>query len=361
MRDQITVSAPGRITIFGEHQDYLGLPVISGAINRRIYIKGEKIDRPELRISLNDIGTRIILPLNKILPYEKPRQYIKSALNVFYKRGYKLESGYKIDVFGVIPISSGLSSSSALVTAFLKFLFEIVEVSLSPMDLAMLAYEAEVLEFNEPGGYQDHIASSFGGIVYIEPKPKGQIPFVEQLSMIEGNFVIGFSGIRKPTLEIISRIKNSVLSAADSLSKVVKFDSLMFLSLDEIEKVAQSHEIVNIDYLIGALRIRDITVSMYRKIKDGTVSPQEIGEGLNGQQEILRDVFKVSTPQLDELIEIALSNGALGAKIVGAGGGGCIMAYALSNPEDVEDAIKERGYDAFTVKIDYGAMVEEET
>jgi len=356
-RYEFMVSAPGRITIFGEHQDYLGLPIIPAAINRRIYVKGTKIDRTELQIYLWDIGVKIFLPLNKILPYEKPREYIKSVLNVFYKHGYKLDTGYKIEIYGMIPIASGLSSSSALVTAFMKFLLETTGESFSAMDLAMMAYEAEVLEFKEPGGFQDHIASSFGGVVYIEPQLQLP-PKVTRLPEIEGYFVIGNSGVQKPTLQILSRIKNDVNLAVREIRKHISFNTLMELSISDIESISKEKEIPKIDQLTAALEIRDITLRMKELIKSKKYTPEDIGENLNTHQQILRDKLKVSTPELDKMIEISLKNGALGAKIVGAGGGGCIMAYTIKDPEAIELALKDSGFDAFTVSIDEGARVE---
>ncbi|RLI61153.1 MAG: hypothetical protein DRO67_08315, partial [Candidatus Asgardarchaeum californiense] len=81
----LCVSAPGRITLFGEHQDYFGLPVMSAAINLRIFVCGTRRNDNYFHITLRDLNQEITLESNKLHLYQKPREYIKSGLNVMYK------------------------------------------------------------------------------------------------------------------------------------------------------------------------------------------------------------------------------------------------------------------------------------
>ena len=81
-RNEITVSAPGRLCLLGEHQDYLGLPILAAAINKRIYIKGKKRKDFLFRIQLPDIDEKEEFLLEKELIYRKKRDYLKELLSL---------------------------------------------------------------------------------------------------------------------------------------------------------------------------------------------------------------------------------------------------------------------------------------
>jgi mevalonate kinase (EC 2.7.1.36) len=78
------------------------------------------------------------------------------------------------------------------------------------------------------------------------------------------------------------------------------------------------------------------------------------GRLLNEQHAVLRDLLQTSTPKIEEMIAAALDAGALGAKINGSGGGGCMFAYAPSNPEKVAAAVAAAGGRPFVVRVDEG-------
>ena len=119
----IRVRAPGRITLFGEHQDYLNYPIIAMAISKYIYLEAKKLSSSYLSIELPDINENIEIKLNnKELEYSSKRDYLRSAYNQYLRKGYRFQKGYKIKISGDIPINAGAASSSALVIAWLFFL-----------------------------------------------------------------------------------------------------------------------------------------------------------------------------------------------------------------------------------------------
>src|SRR5512139_1111941 len=111
----LTISTPGRICLFGEHQDYLGLPVIAAAISRRISIHGTLRSDNRMILKLPDIGSEVSFSLGEKLAYTVERDYFRSAVNVLQKHGHHFTRGYDCVVRGNIPINAGTSSSSALV------------------------------------------------------------------------------------------------------------------------------------------------------------------------------------------------------------------------------------------------------
>ena len=93
-------------------------------------------------------------------------------------------------------------------------------------------------------------------------------------------------------------------------------------------------------------------------LEQGKLDSEVLGNLLNQHQTNLRDAKKVSTPKINGMIEAALRAGALGAKINGSGGGGCMFAYAPEQPEAVVEAIEQQGGKAYIITIDEGTRLE---
>jgi len=87
MTERISVSAPGRICLFGEHQDYLGLDVVAAAVGLRITVSGERRKDRTFVIDLPDVGAREEIVLAGELAYANKRDYLRSGLNVLRRAG----------------------------------------------------------------------------------------------------------------------------------------------------------------------------------------------------------------------------------------------------------------------------------
>src|SRR3989344_4140097 len=113
-----TFSAPGRICLFGEHQDYLRLPVIAMAIDRRVYVTGGLRDDDQICINLPDTNSRELISPARPIKYEKPRDYLRSAVNVLERELGIKTHGLDATISGNIPMNSGTSSSTAMIIAW---------------------------------------------------------------------------------------------------------------------------------------------------------------------------------------------------------------------------------------------------
>ena len=82
-----------------------------------------------------------------------------------------------------------------------------------------------------------------------------------------------------------------------------------------------------------------------------------IGALLNEHHAVLRDVLKISTPKIEAMLDASLDAGALGGKINGSGGGGCMFAYAPKNAEIVAEAIEKVGGKSFIISSDNGTRI----
>jgi galactokinase len=355
--DEIKVSAPGRICLFGEHQDYFGLPVIAAAINLRINITGKKRDDANIVITLPDIQDLEKFSLFEDLTYTKERDYLRSVVNVLRRKNVPISSGWDCTVQGNIPINSGTSSSSALVVAWIKFLLEGAEspMAKSPETIAELAFQAEVAEFKEPGGKMDHYASSLGGIV--------DIHFENQLKVTRfknplKEFVLADSLIRKDTTGTLGFIKRHVLQGVSEIRRSIKNFNLQNKIGDR-----EREEIENLPpdvrrLLKGTLLTRDITAEGESLFQSNSFDHQKFGQLLTSQHEVLRDHLQVSVPKIEQMIETALKEGALGAKINGSGEGGCIFAYTPHGADRVAESLEELNTKVTIIRIDEGARLQ---
>ena len=143
----ISIQAPGRICLFGDHQDYLGLPIIACAIDRYIYISAQPNKDNILRIDMPDIGAQRIIDLNQPIQPISNHDHFVSAIKELEFEGCIPNKGYDIEIKGTIPINAGLSSSSAIIVAWISFLLEAFcgTKKVTPEYIAKLAYRAEVL------------------------------------------------------------------------------------------------------------------------------------------------------------------------------------------------------------------------
>lgn len=112
--------------------------------------------------------------------------------------------------------------------------------------------------------------------------------------------------------------------------------------------------------LLGAVLNRDLTGEGLKVLTASSFNEKEFGQLLLAEQDILRDLLGISTPKIDYLLKTALDQGALGGKINGSGGGGCLFVYAPYEPQKVARAIEESGGKPYIITIDSGLSSEKE-
>ena len=352
---EIRVSTPGRVCLFGEHQDYLNLPIIACAISLRINIQGSKRSDNILNINLPDINDTEIFSFEESANYLKERDYFKSSINVLKRHGFTFSNGIDCTVKGKIPINAGTSSSSALIVTWINFLAKMSDQNkaLAPEQIAEYAYEAEVLEFAEPGGMMDQYSTAVGGIIFLDSYPEID---VQRMNAKLGTFVLGDSGEPKDTKYILSRVKQQIQKVVAELQKKYSDFSLQTVNKNDIARYTKDLTEEQIELLNGTVRNREITKKAKQILLDNPVDHQAIGKLLTQHHAVLRDILKISTPKIDRMIEASLKAGAYGAKINGSGGGGCMFAYAPVNPEKVKEAIENEGGNAYIIHADNGTL-----
>lgn len=357
MKKNVKVSTPGRICLFGEHQDYLGLPVIAAAISRRVNIEGGKLSDSKAMIHLPDIHRSMNFDIFPEMPYQSKRDYFRSALNILQREGYTFLNGIECTVQGNIPINSGTSSSSALLANWIHFLSLIADIPkpLSPEEIAEIAYRAEVVEFNEAGGMMDHYSTACGNVIYLQSVPKIK---VENLKPKLGTFVLGDSQEPKDTVGLLKRVKGGVLIAIDKIKKEFPDFLLSVATFDDLDTFKSLLTFEEQELISGNIDNHRILNKALFLLKSESFNDEDLGELLNQHQFNLRENLKISTPKIDRMIKASLDAGALGGKINGSGGGGCMFVYAPENPEKVAQAIENQGGKAYIISVDEGTRIE---
>jgi len=362
----IKIKSPGRICLFGEHQDYLNYPIISMAISKYIYLQAERIPEPKFLINQPDIDNSIELPLNSgELEYTSDRDYLRSGYNQFIRRNSKFDKGYKIKITGDIPINAGVASSSALVIAWLYFLNLISDKKYDSFQMALEGYNTEVKEFKEGGGMMDHFTSVFGNLIFLKPEiPKPSL-FVYNLPL-EG-FVLGNSNEKKATVDDLLKTKNATLKAFKMIRELMPDFNQFHTKLEDIEPFLTDIKKEYKQKIVGNIINRNITLKAKQLIdKQYSLMStkammnvnigfyQELGNLLNLHQQQLNENIQISTEKINTIINNCLKHGALGCKINGSGFGGTMFALHPNNEELIKNAIEDVGGEGYILKTSSG-------
>lgn len=392
-------SAPGRADFLNTHQDYKGLPVVPVAIKLRAYMLPVSWSTTFQVISLNlkEMGLEYVDEFEvKDIEYQRGRwfgNYFRAVAKVFFEKTKIVPSKcLKVILYSEVPIGAGLGSSATIEVAFAKLLAHTYKVNLSPKDLAEICYIAEHDELGIPCGRLDQYGSSFGGIIKLETKPPYTVEKLPHKGLI---FVVVDSGIKHSTAAIHPvRQKEIDLGLSELLSLDLPVDlkkklapkyyevSWEEISEDEIYPYINKINETSAKRILFTLKMNSLTemaISLLkgevkcRDLEELLGVPEEVrtlrgwrkrklilGEIMNKQHELLRDLYEVSTPELEEIREAMLKAGAYGVKISGAGLGGALIALVdleLAN-KVLEEGIKAGARRGWISRTCPGATIE---
>ncbi|MDX1441718.1 MAG: mevalonate kinase [Nitrosopumilaceae archaeon] len=305
-------SAPGKVILFGEHFVVHGVKAILCAIDKRIIVKARK--NPENVISIkSNIG-------NFEAQSEKPIHEIQNEFRPFFYLAKKMmgennsKSGMEITIDSQIPQGVGLGSSSACCVAGAAAISGIYSKK-TKEEVLKLAIEAEKTIFPNTSG-ADCTVSTFGGLIQYEKK-KGHSKIQ---SKPDFHLVIANSKVEHSTKEVVSTVSQFKDENENEFSK---------LCIEE-EKI-----------------IENVLVCIKNNDWKG------IGVNIMKNQEFL-ETIGISNEKLREMIKNA-NKSSYGAKITGAGGGGCI--FALTDDTNLQRTLKNlKEYECFSAKIDYKGL-----
>ena len=324
--------APARICLFGDHQDYLGLPVIACAIDKYITVEGEPNHSNFLNFDLQDLEKKIPINLNDDLKEIEKGDHIKYVLKSLKKNKIVINKGYDIKVKSEIFINAGISSSSALIVALIKFFLQIFNPEkISEKFISELAYQSEVVEQGGSGGRMDQYSITIGNTIFLETNTNNS--FFKIKSPFK-NFIIANSGIKKPTDLVLKNLKDKSIDSVNKIKKINESFILSKVKKSEIYRYKKLLDKTSFNYFEAAVSNHHITLSALNELKKIKPNLNKLGRLMNEHHNFLKNNLKITVPKIDEMIDIATKNGAYGAKIIGSGGGGSILILSNENKQD---------------------------
>jgi len=371
-KNALHCSTPSRICLFGEHQDYLGLEVITMAINLRFSGIAEKRTDGLVVIDIRDdscgdldykgesMWKRITLSLNEgELPYEYKRDYMRSVFNVLRRRGYDLSCGFTMQISSTIPIGKGMSSSSAMIIILIQCVLTTIgsKDASNPKVISDLAFDCEVTEFSEPGGKMDHISTCYGGLVHMyfgNPQEVVPLDFT-----IPGSFVLIDSLQRKDTLKVLASSKTPTVEAVSMLGAYGVTSLRDLIENPEKQELLSHVDDFRRQRLVANLKNYAILKEGRKLLSKDSFDPVQFGKLLYDHHCQLRDGLGISTDIVEDALNVALKAGGLGGKINGSGGGGCLYVYCRDEDAlKIKTAVDAAGYKSMVIKCDSGVRLD---
>ena len=328
-----TVIAPGRVNLLGEHVDYNDGPVLPAAIDRSVRLTFEPRDEPLVHLKALDLKEEVSFHLDalnghldregKTLP--QWAVYPAGVAWALQQHGLSV-SGMEGSYTSDIPIGAGLSSSAAVEVAFATAWQSLGGWELEHMRLAQYCQQAEVSYVGVNCGLMDQFASAHGvedHALYFDTRSLEWQP----IPLPAGTaIVIADSGVRRSLANSAYNERHAACEQAVALLKqaLPGIRALRDVSPEQLKDYAQ---------LLPAIiykRARHVVEECTRVDQAALLLKQGDAPGFGRLMfeghASLRDLYEVSCPELDRLVEIAASlPGCLGARLTGAGFGGCTV------------------------------------
>jgi len=319
-------SAPAKIILFGEHFVVYNQPIILASINKRIKIESKIILQNEntITIETNNFGKKTYQL--SILNHNQ-----KNLSDFFYPIIYILKniinddntktSGIEIRIDSDIPYGVGLGSSAALTVAAVSSINSLYKKYKNKKEVLGLAIETErIIHKNSSGA--DCVISMYGGLMYYQ---KDNEPRKLKHSN-KFNFIIINSGVRHSTGKLVSIVQKY---RQDNFELFLKFSKI----------------------------ITNICDNAIKELERGNIT--NLGKLMNENQFLLEQIG-VSNRQISKIIDNSLNYGAIGSKLTGAGGGGCVLSLVNNeNKESFLSNMRKCGYECFDIIIENkGTIIE---
>ena len=354
----LALYTPGRVNLIGEHIDYNGGLVMPFAITKGTYVVASKRSDTKVNCYSVNFATVGVISFDANC-YQKDNNwadFVKGAVYELEKEGIKLTSGLDLTFFGTIPTSSGLSSSASLEVAIFNAFKKVYHLNIDDEKIALLSQAIEHDFIGVNCGIMDQ---------YIISCAKDNSVMLLNCANLEhhySNFDLGnyklliMNSCKKRDLAAskYNERLEECRSALDIVKKHYQVDDLCSLSVFDLIHIKDdfSDEVIyNRAYHCASemARVKDC----YNALMESDLA--SVGMLLNQSHESLKNLYEVSCLELDTLVEEARKiDSCLGARMTGAGFGGC--AIAIIEEKDVDMAINSISK-AYKEKIGYDCEI----
>lgn len=317
----IITRSPLRITLGGGGTDLpsyyrkFGGFLISAAIDKYVYVTVIRPFTPGIFLKYSKLEH-----VDKVKDVRHP--IIREAIRILGFKTPQLE----ITTLADIPAGTGLGSSGSFTTALLKALYAHRRRLLHPSELAQLACDIEINRLGEPVGKQDQYIAAFGGLTCFEFHPDEMVEAtpvkigVDTLFDLEDNLLLFFTGFER------------------SASRILKDQDVRSLQADP-------------DMLANLHYVKELGLRSRQTLEAGHT--RQLGEIMHEHWlHKKKRSIEISNPRIDEWYELGRGNGAIGGKLVGAGGGGFLLFFA-DDRKRLRQAMAKAGLEEVRFRFDF--------
>ncbi len=300
----------GKLILTGEHSVVYGKHAVAAPINLKMLA----------RIHDRKQGVQVIIPrwgVEQQLKFGDNHKYtIYNSLEMILEELKLKDRGMAVEINPEVPRAMGMGGSAALAVSIIRALSEHYQLGLTEKEVRDLSFKSEDIIHGGASGIDNTVATYRKLILY----KKGEPPKMESVKLSNDiPVVIGLSGVESMTSGMVAKVRNAH-------EKYPKWYNHIFEQMDEL------------------------ALASLEALENGELV--QLGEIMNLNHGYL-NTLQVSSPEVEDLVQIARNSGALGAKLTGGGGGGAMIALCDS-PEmqqNIKDSIRKKGYDAIMTEI----------
>ena len=334
--------SPGRVNLIGEHIDYNGGFVMPLALSYGTYGVATKRSDNKVRLFSSGYSQEVYeFDLENFSKDNTWTDYVKGVFDVLNKRGIKVTSGLNLFIYSNLPTGAGLSSSSSLELLVTYILNDLYDLNINRVDMAIIGKEVENNYIGVNSGIMDQFAISLSKenhamILNTENLEHEFVPInlgEYQLFVANTNKKRGLADSKYN--ERFSECRKSL----EILKDTYQINDLCELKVSELSNI---EKLLNNDILYK--RVKHVISEQERTINTAealkTNDLDTFALNLIASHNSLRDDYDVTGIELDTLVELSLKHGAKGARMTGAGFGGCIVGLVRKDKiESLTEAV----------------------
>ncbi|HUZ46784.1 MAG TPA: galactokinase [Terriglobia bacterium] len=343
---EVVVQAPGRVNLIGEHTDYNDGFVLPVAIDRVIEFAARPRKDRRVRLHSVDFQDQVEFSLDFIQkdaghPWSN---YVRGVFKFLEADGYSLK-GSDVVFGGNVPREAGLSSSAAVEVGAVALSMKLFGLNLAPLEVVRLARKAENEFVKVPCGIMDQFISALGKrdhALFLDCRDLAyrHVPLRGNVKIIVCN-----SGVRRALAasEYEIRLKQCRQAVAQLRTTGLAVNSLREIDLGDLGVANPALTEVLLKRARHVISENHRVLQAVKVLEKGDL--EQFGELMNASHASLRDDYEVSSKELDVLVDLAQGQpGVLGARMTGAGFGGCTVNLVRTDAaESFAKAIKD-GY-----------------